>query len=72
MDKGGEGHDGAQDGVAAEEDEFSIRLKAVVHLVAQGGVVPAITIACRATDVRFLHTVPVPTYQAPIGYFLPM
>ena len=38
---GSEGHDSAKDRVGREQDELTVRLKAVVHLVTQGRVVPA-------------------------------
>ena len=37
---GSEGHDGAKDGVGREQDELTVWLEAVVHLVSKGRVVP--------------------------------
>ena len=37
---GSEGHHSAKDGVGREQDELAVRLKAVVHLVTKGRVVP--------------------------------
>ena len=38
---GSDSHDRAKDRVGREKDELTVRLKAVVHLVTQGRVVPA-------------------------------